>query len=392
MFNKKSSLVLFSLTVLSSSSFAAIRHRGGAELLNPGAYGINLGASIFNTSGYYDQDGEESEKVEDTKFSMIDVDFALSYGLSKSLEISGFGRYRNIKSTADEVESANSGPESLGAEIKYGFDPVGNARYAIGVHYRQTLYSNASYATIADRPGDEVVLGDAGSEYGADLYLTYLMNSFKFDARVGYSSPANDLSDEITYKFEGLYRFTRFGLFAGVEGIKSLENDPYKDTPGDKPIQAVGASSLFNSIDREKVAPYLGANYAFDKFLLSAKAQQVVSGVSTDKGATVGLNIVWNTEGVSPESVKVESFKEYQVDGSVLKVSARGNFVRIDQGLATDVEKGMKFDIYQTDYFGGNVLVASGTVYEVGADWSIIKLVKKYKEIEIKPGFAARGY
>ncbi len=88
----------------------------------------------------------------------------------------------------------------------------------------------------------------------------------------------------------------------------------------------------------------------------------------------------------------MESFKEYVVDGSVLKVSARGNFIRIDQGLSTDVEKGMKFDIYQTDYFGGNVLVASGIAYEVGADWSIIKLVKKYKEIEIKPGFAARGY
>ena len=91
-------------------------------------------------------------------------------------------------------------------------------------------------------------------------------------------------------------------------------------------------------------------------------------------------------------SVKIDAFKEYHVDGSVLKVSARGNFIRIDQGLSTDVEKGMKFDIYQTDYFGGNVLVASGVAYDVGADWSVIKLLKKYKEIEIKPGFAARGY
>jgi hypothetical protein len=66
--------------------------------------------------------------------------------------------------------------------------------------------------------------------------------------------------------------------------------------------------------------------------------------------------------------------------------------VRIDQGLSTDVEKGTKFDIYQTDYFGGNVLVASGYIFEVGSDWSVIKITKKYNEIEIKPGFAARGY
>ena len=90
--------------------------------------------------------------------------------------------------------------------------------------------------------------------------------------------------------------------------------------------------------------------------------------------------------------MKIDAFKEYHVDGSVLKVSARGNFLRIDQGLSTDVEKGMKFDIYQTDYFGGNELVASGIVYQVGADWSVIKLLKKYKEITILPGFAARGY
>jgi len=95
---------------------------------------------------------------------------------------------------------------------------------------------------------------------------------------------------------------------------------------------------------------------------------------------------------VSTESLKVESFKEYHIDGSVLKVSARGNFIKIDQGLSTDVEKGAKFDIYQTDYFGGNLLVASGVVFEVGSDWSVIKLTKKYKDIEIKPGFAARGH
>ena len=90
--------------------------------------------------------------------------------------------------------------------------------------------------------------------------------------------------------------------------------------------------------------------------------------------------------------IKIDSFKEYIVDGSVLKVSARGNFIRVDQGLSTDVEKGMKFDIYQTDYFGGNVLVGSGIVFDVGVDWSVIKLTKRYNQIVIKPGFAARGY
>lgn len=377
---------------LSAPVMAAGVHRGGAELLNPSAYAINANASMFQTSAFYDNDGVETEMIDGNKFSMLDVDLAISYGVSKSLEITAFGKFRQVSSTVGEMTYENSGPESLGVEAKYAFAPSGNLRYAIGLHYRQTLYTNANYENTTQIPTDEMVLGDSGSEYGGDLYMTYLSAPWKWDAKIGYSSPANNLSDEVNYKLEGMYRFTKLGLVAGVEGIYSLKNDEFGDEPTLKAPQATRGTNLFNSINREKVAPYLGINYAFDKFLMSVKGQTVMSGTSTDKGNTIGLNITWSSDGVTPESVKVDSFKEYQVDGSVLKISARSNFIRIDQGLSTDVEKGMKFDIYQTDYFGGNVLVASGIVYEVGADWSIIKLVKKYKDIEIKPGFAARGY
>ncbi|MEA9358544.1 hypothetical protein SHI21_20070 [Bacteriovorax sp. PP10] len=386
--------ILSGVLVLSLSAplMAAGVHRGGAELLNPSAYAINANASMFQTSAFYDTDGVETELVDGNKYRLIDMDLAVSYGVSKSLEITAMGRFRQVSSTVNEITKENSGPESLGVEAKYAFETMGNLRYAVGIHYRQTLYTNASYENATLVPEDEIILGDSGSEYGVDLYTTYISAPWKFDARIGYSSPANNLSDEVTYKLEGMYRFSKLGLLAGVEGIYSLKKDEFSETPALKAVQATGGTALFNSINREKVAPYLGFNYAFDKFIMAVKGQTVMSGTSTDKGNTISLNIGWSSDGVTPESVKVDSFKEYQVDGSVLKISARSNFIRIDQGLSTDVEKGMKFDIYQTDYFGGNVLVASGIVYEVGADWSIIKLVKKYKDIEIKPGFAARGY
>lgn len=377
---------------LSSQAMAAADLRGGAELLNPSAYAVRTSASVFQTSAYLDSEGTEVEMAEGNEFRMIDVDLAVSYGVSKSLELSAFGRFRQVSSTANEETIENSGPESAGVELKYGFEPSGNLRYAIGLHYRQTLYDNASYASSALIPADELVLGDSGSEYGADLYMTYNAHPWKWDAKIGYSSPANSLSGEVNYKLEGLYKFTKLGLYAGVEGTYSLKGDEFSDDPTLKPVQATRTTYLFNSVNRERVAPYIGANYAFDSFSLGVKGQTVMAGTSTDKGNAFIVNIGWNTGGVTPESVKVNSFKEYQVDGSVLKISARSNFIRIDQGLSTDVEKGMKFDIYQTDYFGGNVLVASGIVYEVGADWSIIKLVKKYNDIQIKPGFAARGY
>ena len=118
----------------------------------------------------------------------------------------------------------------------------------------------------------------------------------------------------------------------------------------------------------------------------------IAAGASTDKGIEAGVHIAWSTQGAQEEDRKVGRFKEYLVEGTVLKLSPRGKFIKIDQGLSNDVTKGLRFDIYKTDFFGGNVLVAAGIAYEVGSDWAIIRLVKRYEKIQIKKGFTARGY
>ncbi|MGZ3788036.1 MAG: hypothetical protein ACXVLQ_05900 [Bacteriovorax sp.] len=373
-------------------SRASAVHRAGAELLNAKAYSIMVETSLFKNSAYFDDQGTVQSFPEGSSYRMIDTDFKMAYGISSNLEASLFGKFRSVSSNDGTNNATHTGPESLGVLAKYSFGAVRSFRYAIGLRYRQTLYTNTRYLSSQIPPVNEVILGDDGSEYGVDFYATYLGHPWKIDLMAGYNSPPNDLSSEIVYKAEALYLFTRLGLFAGVEGIYSLKRDQFTDSPLSKPLMSTGQTKQFNSLNREKVAPYLGGQYAFDKFLFSLKGQSIVSGRSTDRGNLILASLSFSSEGITPESIKIESFKEYHVDGSVLKVSARGNFIKIDQGLATDVEKGMKFDIYQTDYFGGNVLVASGVAYDIGSDWAVIKLTKKYKDIEIKPGFAARGY
>ena len=388
----KSLIAFFLLARALNTSEASTLHRGGAELLNPKAYSISGMGSYFKSSAHYDTDGTQTEMGEGNTYSIADFDMGLSYGMSSSLEFTGLARFRKVSSTLNDVTTENTGIESLGVLGKYAFAPVGKGRYALGAYYRQTLYTNTKYYAVSNIPTDSIVLGDSGSEYGVNAYFTFLDNPLKWDFLVGYRSPANDLSDEVIYKAELMYRFTQLGLLGGVEGIVSLKKDQFGETPTLKPIQTVGAGRMFNSINREKMAPYIGANYAMENLLIGIKGQTVISGKSTDKGSTLLVSLDWTSKGVTKEEVKIDAFKEYNIDGSVLKVSARGNFIKIDQGLSTDVEKGMKFDIYQTDYFGGNVLVATGIVYDVGADWSIIKLTKRFNEIEIKPGFAARGF
>lgn len=380
------------LFVFLTPTQGAITPRGGAQLLNSNAYSFSSEASFFKTSSYYDYQGVEVKMNEGDQFSLMDLDLAASYGVSSKLEFTVFGRLRKASSTSNDVISESSGPESVGLEGKYSFANFGNVTYVLGLHYRQTLYKNKNYIDTTEMGEDALVIGDAGSEYGVDLYMTYLQSLWKLDGKFGYSSPANFLSSELNYKVEVMRRFNSLGLFAGFVGIYSLKTDEFSEEPGKKAVQNTGASTLFNSINHQYVAPYLGINYAFENFNAGLKAQTVMSGTSTDKGHTISLNVAWNSGGTTPESVKIDSFKEYHIEGSVLKISDKKNFVRIDQGISTDVEKGMKFDIYQTDYFGGNVLVASGVVYQVGPDWSVIRLLKMYKKIAIKPGFAARGY
>ena len=387
-----SKFLIFFLLGISSTLHASAVHRGGAELLNAKSYSVDIGTSVFLMTAHFADDGTEFAKADGSSYQLIDTDLKISYGISSNLETSLLAKVRNVNSNDGSTSVTNTAPESLGVLAKYAFASKNSLQYAIGLRYRQTLYTNSRYTTAQIPPSDEIILGDDGSEYGVDFYATYLSNPWKIDLLLGYNSPPNDLSSEIVYQAFAFYKFTKLNLFLGLEGIYSLKRDQYSDSPTLKPLMSVGQSSLFNSLNREKIAPAVGLNYAFDKLLFTLKGQSVVYGKSTDKGNTIFAGLSWGSAGVTAESVKIDSFKEYHIDGSVLKVSARGNYIKIDQGLSTDVEKGSKFDIYQTDYFGGNVLVGSGVVFEVGADWSVIKLLKKYKEIEIKPGFAARGY
>ena len=381
-------LVLFFLISLYSFDlFAKAVFRGGAELLNEKAYTISALGSYYYTTSSYDSSGVEHPLQKGTSFKMTDFDLSLGYGFTKNIEFDGFFRARSVSVTDTQANASNQGPESVGVLLKYAFNPVDRFKYAIGFDYRKTLYTNTIFPANSV-PQNEIMLGDDGSEYGFGLYANYIQSSLKWDGSIKYVLPPNELSPEVRYKIEGQYFYSKYIFLAGLEGVYSRKSD----SASSRPLQADGPTQIFNTVNREYIAPYGGMGYTFDSFSAVFYGKSVVKGKSFDKGNTVSLAFNWGSEGITAESIKIDSFKEYQIEGSVLKVSARGNYVKIDQGLSTDVEKGTKFDIYQTDYFGGNVLVASGYIHEVGSDWSVIKITKKYNEIEIKPGFVARGY
>lgn len=388
--NIKNSLLISCLSI--SSAYAHdIVYRPKAEILYQKQFELSVSATQFETLARYDVDGNEvSYDNEDDGFIKRDIDTNLYYSFNDSFEFNLGGRYRTYEDTVSGEAQTVSGGESYWLGVKYPFSPVGNMRYALNARFRKTMYTNTDYATSGAVDSEDKILGDSGSEFQLGMYASWLRSqTHAFDAYLAYNAPPNGLSPEVVYDLSTSFHYSRFGIDLGVKGIESLGADSEEE----RPFQSTPSSSgLFNSVNRAHTAGYIRGAMAFGNFKVGGEFANVFRGVSTDQGASLGIHLTYQSKGNSSSSQKkINKFKEYTIEATVLKVSARGKFVKIDHGLAQDVEKGMKFDIYKTDYFGGNVLVASGHIVELGANWSIIRLQKLYKKMPILKGFVARA-
>lgn len=383
-----SSIVL--LLVCSSTYANNLISKSDAEVLNKKSYQIELGVGSWASTSTVDSEGVETEFAEGEGYSKLEGDLDFRYGYSKKFELKLGALFRQVKSTS--LETTASGVESLRFGVQYEFASKSKWKYALDLQYNMSLYTNTDYLLASEIPEGEIVLGDSGTGYHVKGILSYKAQSGNhLNASLAWVGMPNALSSELRYDLNGHLVWQTFSIFAGLEGINSSKSDPYSDEPENKPPQGLSESNLWNSVNRSYTKPYFGLYKTFGKTRWGLKYATVISGISTDLGSEILFSLAWNSSGETKEDRKLSKFKEYDVEASVIKVSPRGKFVKIDKGLSQDVEKGMRFDIYKTDYFGGNTLVAQGHVYEVAADWAIVKLSKKFKKIEIKPGFTVRG-
>ncbi len=394
----KVNVYIFLLGLISNPAYSQqenLVYRPFGEIIGFKAYEIELSASQFSSTSRIDEKGVEQVFINSQDFLLQEGNMTLRYGIGDKLEVRLGSRFRGIFNTTIVGEQVqNIGIDSVLAGIKYKLDKkVGSPwNFSLDAQLRQSSHSNSDYVP-GTAPIDVVVLGDSGNTITAGVSFSRMYGTVThFNLYTAFNLPPNSQSQEILYDSQNAFAWTKWALVFGVEGIYSLKTDDFYNDAISKPAVSRGETYLFNSINREFAAPYFMINKAFTKWKIGFKARSIVMGVSTDLGTEMGIYITWNSQGVTFADRKIGKFKEYDIEATVIKISPRGKFIKIDHGLSHDIDKGSRFDIFQSDYFGGNVLVGYGVVYQVGADWAIIKLLKKYADIKIIKGFTARGY
>ena len=361
-----------------------------------GNYEIKFHGDLFQTSGHFEHDGTSSPPEEDEAFSRFDGELSLGYALSRKLSWEAGLRFRQNSSNylqGNEISTAtNSGLESYYLKGRLSVPSSKSLIYALILQARQSNEENKNYNSLAEIPTDEIILGDGGTEFSLGLTLSYLRTKKHIlNTQVLLRRPGNNLSNEMPYLVTSDWTHRPWVFSLGAEGIFSLKSDEFSNNPEQKPFQATGSTHLYNSINREYFAPRAGIYYAFNNLRLGFEIAPVLFGVSTDKGTRFGINLLWSGNKRLREKRKINRFKEYSIEANIVKVSARGKFVLIDKGLSSDIEKGMKFDIFENNDSGKNILIAEGIVYKSSGNKAVIKLTRKMKRRRIKKGFAARA-
>ena len=356
---------------------------------------LSLGADYFKTSRLVDEHGRKTSLGEGESFSRYQGEINGLFGLTNDFN-AGLGvRFRRNASTFtngnDDVSATATGVQSIAARFLFGFEPVNRTQFTLEGLFRYVPYTNDEVTATDDLK--KLALGDEGNEYSVGLGMTYSsLSNNHFTLRGGWRKPGNDLSSEFYWNGELAFQFRHITPLFGVDGVTSLKNSPYENTPDDRPDWNTRPTHLYNSINREYIAPYAGINFAFSNvWRIEFKGYQVISGRSTDLGTGFGINLVRRLDE-STEKVVDATCKTYDLEATVTKVSEKKTYVVIDKGLAEDIEKGMRFDFYEFDYVGGNTLVARGVVIKVSSDKAIVKLTHRFNlGKEIKEGLVGRA-
>lgn len=388
-------LVILAMVLASVGVGAQTSYVPKSLTLYEGGYELYSELEYFQATQRVNEDGQGVEYNDGESFNMTDIMLGGSYGFTNRFQVNAGLKLRYNSSVvqygSDQVSLSSFGMHSGLVGFRYSFPNQGGLLISLEGIYEPRFFTNKEYDG-SEEP-TELVLGDDGASTSVGAGATYMTKSKNYlSGRFFYRNPGDDLSAELYSEVEGVLAWDNLALLAGIEFVSSLNNDAYTNDSSNKPQVSSGSSFMFNSVNRNWTAPYLGLNIALNKdWRIESKAATRMAGTSTDLGPVFTIGLVKRISKSNEFKKKDSAFKEYTIEASVIKVSKTGKVVIIDAGASDGLKKKSRVDFFNFDYLGGNKLLAVGYVVKVGGSKAIVKIVKRYSKKRVTEGSVARS-
>ncbi len=397
---KKLLWVSIAVVAYVNSAYTQVSYIPFSQTLYKGGIQFQASAEYYNTQSIADVNGQTTAASDGFAYMRVDGDLSFMYGMTDYLQLMLGVRSRYISTdlTADYGTAVQTrkfstlGVESTLIGFKYSFPEMTGLKYAIEGYYRSPNHSNDLY-TDGTVP-DTVALGDDSRAYAIAVDLDYRSISNNYlDAHIAYRSPADYLAHEIFGKFQAGLAWKTFAMYGGIETVISRNNSAYSDNPSTIPNVFQGFSNEFVSVNRSWTAPYAGVNFSIEKkWMLTLQYAQDTAGKSTSLDQRVLIGLTHRSDKkVSEYSKHNSKFKQYRIEGRVIKLSKTRRIVIVDQGITSGLSKGMRVDFYHNNFKGINKIIASGIVVKAKSSRSLVKITKKYSRKRVEEGTVIRA-
>lgn len=388
-------------------------------LVDPDTFHLSTDLSFTSTTSNFDDNGEEV--VPSQLNSASDFVVRLHGGLPLAEELSLFGQIdvRNVNNdvaaSANQPDNTRFGIGDAFVALRWSFMNVrrlggrfSTAEKIDSGPMRLLLETGVVFPFYSTSGIGEPDLGDRALDIQNMLrYGWWIADDFAASAGVGYIIRNKGYSASVPYKLRMDYYFNdgdQFRIWGETFGHIATESS------GGVSSTLAGGSSLIGS--SRPTAHKLGIGGAFHPgkaWEVAVALHGTYAGENTAKASTFALSVAYRplqevtTAYYNPKQdlpvgglARDREFDSYDIHAPVMKVSRRGNFLKIGYGTKDGVQMGDRFHIFEK---GGLQKLAKpkpdeyiGMAEVVGLrnDGSFLRLRRVRHDKPLRPGMEAR--
>lgn len=394
-------------------------------ILGEGFGHFSLDGYYFRTRENYDGEGYAVQPPNMDVLHYSNIRAHAAFGFAPRLSL-----FAQIDARGVFMDTNESLPQSIAYGKNYGFGDAFLAFRWLAYRSRSTdrvyptewspetfmaiLEGSWSFPVYDQAAAAKPPLGDQSNDFTGMARLAWYTNEWlAFSGGGGYTHRTAGYSAGIPWNIRADLTFqesTKFRYWVDLTSFQGLLGNANALNP-QQPDPIPSGSLLFKSESPVVRTATLGAGYLLSKeWELTAAFITTATGNQHAKGFGGGLGLAWRPYQV-PE-IKYDEYRARQIErlqnertefnrevvkygfrATIVRVSAKGNYVKIGYGGKNQVKDGDTFYVMPPDDFSGQPQrpLAAATVAKVLPDAAFLHVHERYEEdLVIKEGFEVR--